>query len=123
MSVSIDRGEQVTLSCTYRTAQQVLPTITWTTPSGILIMPTTTQIDANTLQSTISFTAATSSYDGDYQCVATVGSDSFNSDSATLTVNCKFNLSLIGYHCLFNALKVVYTEYNSVSDVRTYLVF
>ena len=86
-------------------------------------MPTTTQIDANTLQSTISFTATTSSYAGDYQCVATVGSDSVNSDSATLTVNCKFNLSLIGYHCLFNALKVVYTEYNSVSDVRTYQVF
>lgn len=90
MSMSIDRGEQAILSCTYRTAQQGLPTIMWTAPPGILVMPATTQIDADTLQSTISFNAATSSHAGDYQCIAAVGSDSFNSDPATLTVNCKF---------------------------------
>ena len=89
LSMSVDRGEQAILNCTYRTSQQGLPTIMWTTPSGISIIPTTTQIDANTLQSTVSFIAATSSYAGDYQCIATVGSDSFNSDTATLTVNCK----------------------------------
>ena len=88
--MSVDRGEQITLSCTYWTSQQGLPTIMWTTPSGISVMPTTIQIDADTLQSTISFIAATSSYAGDYQCTATVGGDSFNSDPATLTVNCKF---------------------------------
>ena len=89
LSMSVDRGEQVTLNCTYRTSQQGLPTINWTAPSEISVTPTTTQLDAATLQSTISFTAATSSYAGDYQCIATVGSDSFNSDTATLTVNCK----------------------------------
>ena len=91
MSVSIDRGGQVTLSCTYRTAEQGLPSIMWAAPSGILVMPTSTTIDANTLQSTIMFTAATSSYAGDYQCSATVGGNKTNSDPATLTVNCKFN--------------------------------
>ena len=88
--MSVDRGERTTLSCTYRTAQLGLPTIMWTTPSGISVVPTTNQIDEDTLQSTISFIAATSSYAGDYQCTATVGSDSINSDPATLTVNCKF---------------------------------
>lgn len=87
LSMSVDRGEQATLSCTYRTSQLGLPTIMWTTPSGISIMPTTIQINEDTLQSTISFIAATSSYAGDYQC--TVSSDGTTSDPATLTVNCK----------------------------------
>lgn len=96
--MSIDRGEQVTLSCTYRTAQQGLPTIMWTAPPEILIIPATTQIDADTLQSAITFNAATSSYARDYQCIAAVGSDSFSSDPATLTVNCKFKF--ISYQLL-----------------------
>ena len=87
--MSVDRGEWAILNCTYRTSQLGLPTIMWTTPSGISVMPTTIQINEDTLQSTISFIAATSSYAGDYQCIVTVGSDSINSDPATLTVNCK----------------------------------
>jgi hypothetical protein len=99
--MSVDRGDQITLSCTYRTAQQGLPIITWTAPSGISVMPVTTQLNDDTLQSTISFMAATSSYAGDYQCTAMVGTDSFNSDPATLAVNCKFiNNYQSAYACI-----------------------
>ena len=85
--MSVDRGERADFSCTYQTSQPGLPTIMWTTPSGISVMPTTIQTNEDTLQSTISFIAATSSYAGDYQC--TVSSDGTTSDPATLTVNCK----------------------------------
>ena len=93
--MSVDRGERADFSCTYQTSQPGLPTIMWTTPSGISVMPTTNQINQNTLQSNISFIAASSSYAGDYQCIVTVGSNSINSDPATLTVNCKSILNAI----------------------------
>ena len=90
MSMSVDRGENVTLSCTYNSTQQELPNIMWNTPPGIFVMPVNTTIGDNSLQSNITFTAASSSYAGDYQCTAIGGSTQLSSDTATLTLNCKF---------------------------------
>ena len=91
MSMSVNRGEQVNLSCTYESQGNVV--ITWNGPVGdTLPTPTNTTIDENTTQSRIMFTADNSSYTGNYSCsVAVDGMTPVDSNVATVTVSCKLS--------------------------------
>ena len=87
MSVLVDRGKEVNLSCTYP-LERTSVNISWTGPIGAnhtLSMP----LD-NSTKSTLSITDINSSYAGDYFCTVQFGDVRINSTVATLTINCKY---------------------------------
>ena len=88
MSVSVNRGDEVTLNCTYPLNENNV-NISWSGPNNVdLTLPMTTSVDGST-SSTIMLTAANSSYSGNYICTARYDNTTVISATATLTVNCK----------------------------------
>lgn len=96
-SVSVNRGGKATFSCTFiynNYTGEAQPNIVWNTPPGIPVVSKEGTNDVNYVQSTLTLTAASSSYAGDYQCTVTLDNSQMqhSSNLATLTVNCKFIL-------------------------------
>lgn len=89
-NMTVDRGKQVTFTCTYRTAE-AQPTINWDKPFGITTTQSLGRLDGNTLQSNLTFTANSSAYASDYLCTVTAESAQISSEVATLSISCKFN--------------------------------
>ena len=88
MSVSVSRGDEVTLSCIYPLDESNV-NISWSGPNDVdLTLPMTTSVDGST-NSTIILTVANSSYSGNYICTAYFDNTTVVSAAATLTVNCK----------------------------------
>ena len=82
----MDRGEEVTLQCTYRSNNQGRVRLIW--PS-FDITPTVTNIDFNTVSSAVTFTASDSTFAQDYQCQAFIQFQKIDSHDVNLIVNCK----------------------------------
>ena len=93
MSVSVDRGGEVNLSCTYP-LEQTSVNISWT--GSTEDNPIVTPLSGNT-KSTLSIMAVNDSHTGDYFCTAQFDDIMVYSAVATLTVNCKYK------HVILNA--------------------
>ena len=90
ISLSVNRGEEVNLNCSYPLDQSEV-NISWNTPTRINLTPVNeTDTTINITQSTLMFTATNSTYAGDYFCTAYVDGFAVNSTVAVLSLNCKF---------------------------------
>ena len=88
MSVSVGRGGEVNLSCTYP-LEQTSVNISWTGPIETShLVSIITPLNEST-KSTLSVIAINGSLAGDYYCTAQFGDARVTSAAANLTVNCK----------------------------------
>ena len=87
MNTSVNRGEEVNLSCTYP-LEPVNINISWTGPTGAN-HTMVTSLDETT-KSTLLITTVNGSHAGDYFCTAQLSDVRVTSTTATLIVNCKY---------------------------------